>query len=79
MSDKIGQFGTVKWFDSAKGYGFIVPDDKYGMDVFLHARQLETVGIDPKGIGQGTRLRYVVTTDRGGKMQASDIERVTAA
>ena len=38
--------GTVKWFNSEKGYGFLTPDGA-GADVFLHASQIQTDGPRP--------------------------------
>lgn len=54
--------GTVKWFNSKKGYGFIEPDasDK---DVFVHVTQLEKIGL--KKLNDGQRVGYELYDDRG--------------
>ncbi len=54
--------GTVKWFNSKKGYGFIEPDasDK---DVFVHVTQLEKIGL--KRLNDGQRVGYELYDDRG--------------
>ena len=54
--------GTVKWYNSQKGYGFIAPDEG-GKDVFVHATALETAGI--RSLPEGQTLSYEITEDRG--------------
>ena len=54
--------GTVKWFNPAKGYGFIQPEsgDK---DVFVHISAVEQAGMDT--LTEGQRVSYEVVTERG--------------
>lgn len=47
--------GTVKWYNSTKGFGFIFPDEG-GKDVFVHVSALEAAGL--KGLDEGQRIRY---------------------
>jgi cold shock protein len=55
--------GTVKWFNTQKGFGFIQPSDG-GKDVFVHISALEQAGIS--NLAEGQKVSYdVVTTDRG--------------
>jgi len=54
--------GTVKWFNSQKGYGFVVPDEG-GKDVFLHITALEKIGM--KHIDEGAKISYELKTDKG--------------
>jgi CspA family cold shock protein len=49
--------GTVKWFNNAKGYGFIVPDDK-GEDVFVHHSSIGGSGF--KTLNEGQKVKYDV-------------------
>jgi CspA family cold shock protein len=56
--------GTVKWFNTTKGYGFIKPDDG-GKDVFVHVTALESSGI--KSLAEGQRVNYQVISDRRGQ------------
>ena len=62
--------GVVKWFDPAKGYGFIRPVDG-GKDVFVHISALIASKIDT--IDQGQSVSFEITNDRG-KEVASDIK-----
>ena len=54
--------GTVKWFNSQKGYGFIQPDDG-GKDVFVHISAVERAGLG--GLNEGQKIKYDVQMDRG--------------
>ena len=62
--------GTVKWFNDAKGFGFIVPDDG-GDDLFAHFSQIQTNGF--KSLAEGQRVTFEITTGPKGK-QASNIK-----
>ena len=54
--------GTVKWFNSTKGFGFIQPDNG-GNDVFVHISAVEQAGL--RGLNEGQKVTYEVTSDRG--------------
>lgn len=54
--------GTIKWFNSQKGYGFIAPEAS-NKDVFLHVTQLEKIGL--KRLNDGQRVGYELYDDRG--------------
>lgn len=54
--------GTVKWFNSQKGFGFIQPDDG-GKDVFVHISAVERAGMG--NLVEGQKISYEVTMDRG--------------
>jgi len=60
MSDKIQ--GTVKWFNGAKGYGFI--EREGGDDVFVHFRAI--VGDGYKNLEEGQRVEFTVTQGQKG-------------
>ena len=65
------QTGIVKFFNSAKGYGFITPDGE-SKDVFIHVTALERAGI--RGIDEGTKLTFDVEDDRRGRgKQATNV------
>jgi CspA family cold shock protein len=53
--------GTVKWFNSAKGYGFIRPDNG-GKDVFVHMSALERAGLS--SLNEGAKVSYEIISDR---------------
>ncbi|HZT49068.1 MAG TPA: cold-shock protein [Hyphomicrobiaceae bacterium] len=66
--------GTVKFFNTAKGYGFITPESG-GKDVFVHATALEAAGI--RGLNEGDRVSFVLEDDRRGRgKQAGQIQKV---
>lgn len=54
--------GTVKWFNTQKGFGFIQPDDG-GADVFVHISAVEKAGL--RGLNDGQKVSYDVTMDKG--------------
>ena len=54
MSDRV--FGTVKWFNDAKGYGFIEGED--GTDVFVHYTAIDGNGF--RSLEEGTRVEFTV-------------------
>jgi CspA family cold shock protein len=62
--------GTVKFFNAAKGFGFIAPEggDK---DVFVHISAVQNAGMET--LTEGQRLSYEVITERG-KLAASDLK-----
>ena len=54
--------GTVKWFNSQKGYGFIQPQDG-GKDVFVHISAVEKAGL--KGLNEGQVVEYEEVSNKG--------------
>lgn len=62
--------GTVKWFNDAKGYGFITPDDG-GEDLFAHFSAIKMVGF--KTLKQGQRVTFDLKEGEKGK-QADNIK-----
>ncbi|MGB5092511.1 MAG: cold-shock protein [Parvibaculum sp.] len=65
--------GTVKWFNSTKGYGFIQPDSG-GKDVFVHISAVEKAGL--RGLEENQKIEYEIETGRDGKSSAGSL-RVT--
>ena len=61
--------GTVKFFNSGKGFGFIQRDEG-GEDVFVHISAVERAGLE--GLAEGQQLEFTLV-DRGGKISASDL------
>jgi CspA family cold shock protein len=65
--------GTVKFFNSAKGFGFISPEDG-SKDVFVHATALEAAGI--RSLNEGDKVTFALEDDRKGRgKQAGQIEK----
>lgn len=64
--------GTVKWYNSTKGYGFIEPSDG-GKDVFVHVSAVEGAGLS--GLNEGQKVSYEVERDRrSGKDSAGQLK-----
>ena len=55
-------YGTVKWFNPTKGYGFIQPQSG-GKDVFVHISALERAGLST--LNEGATVDYEIISDRG--------------
>lgn len=66
--------GTVKWFNSQKGFGFIQPDAG-GTDVFVHISAVERAGL--RGLNDGQKINYEIVQDRrSGKSSADNLSVV---
>ena len=64
--------GTVKWFNSTKGFGFIQPDNG-GADAFVHISAVERAGM--REIVEGQKLGYEMVRDnKSGKMSADQLK-----
>ncbi len=72
MADK--QTGTVKWFNTTKGYGFIAPESG-GSDVFVHISAVERSGLT--GLADNQKVRYDLQEGRDGRQSAVDLELVS--
>ena len=63
--------GTVKWFNSQKGFGFIQPDDG-SKDVFVHISAVERAGLS--SLNEGQKVSFDVVADRrSGKSSADNL------
>ncbi len=63
--------GTVKWFNTTKGFGFIAPDDG-GKDVFVHISAVERAGL--KGLNDNQKISYELQSGRDGRSSASELK-----
>jgi CspA family cold shock protein len=63
--------GTVKWFNSMKGYGFIQPDDG-SKDVFVHISAVERAGLS--SLQEGQKLSFVLERGQQGKTSAVNLQ-----
>ena len=62
--------GTVKWFNTTKGYGFIAPDGG-GNDVFVHVSAVERSGLT--GLADNQKVSFELQEGRDGRQMASDL------
>jgi len=63
--------GTVKWFNSQKGFGFIAPDNG-GKDVFVHISAVERAGM--RSLDEGQKVTFDIVADRRtGKSSADNL------
>lgn len=63
--------GTVKWYNSQKGYGFIMPDDG-SKDVFVHASDVERAGLG--SLNEGQKVNYDLQRGQQGKFSAVNLQ-----
>jgi cold shock protein len=63
--------GTVKWFNSQKGYGFIQPDDG-AKDVFVHISAVEAAGLG--NLNEGQKLSFELERGQQGKVSAVNLK-----
>ncbi len=63
--------GTVKWFNPAKGYGFIEPDEG-NVDVFVHISAVEEAGL--RILTEGQKVEYEVVSKPDGKTAAGNLK-----
>ncbi len=63
--------GTVKWFNTTKGYGFIAPEDG-GNDVFVHISAVEAAGLT--GLADNQKISYEMVEGRDGRSSAGELK-----
>jgi CspA family cold shock protein len=63
--------GTVKWFNSQKGYGFIAPEDG-SKDVFVHISAVERAGMD--NLREGQKLSFELERSQQGRVSAVNLK-----
>ncbi|KGM49524.1 cold-shock protein [Pseudooceanicola atlanticus] len=63
--------GTVKWFNTTKGYGFIEPEEG-GKDVFVHISAVERSGLT--GLADNQKVGYELQDGRDGRQMAADLK-----
>ena len=64
--------GTVKWFNPAKGFGFIQPEDGTS-DVFVHISAVEKAGLHQ--LNEGQKISYDIATEKG-KTSAANLKLI---
>lgn len=62
--------GTVKWFNTTKGYGFIEPEDG-SQDAFVHISAVQQAGRD--SLNEGQKIEFELVTGRNGKKAAENL------
>jgi CspA family cold shock protein len=62
--------GTVKWFNTTKGYGFIAPDEG-GKDVFVHISAVERSGLT--GLADNQKVKFDIEASRDGRSSAVNL------
>ena len=62
--------GTVKWFNTTKGYGFIEPEDQ-SADVFVHITAVQAAGL--ADLQEGQKVSFELETGKNGKTSAANL------
>ena len=65
--------GTVKWFNTTKGFGFIAPETG-GSDVFVHISAVERSGLT--GLADNHKVSYELQDGRDGRQMAGDLKAI---
>ena len=65
--------GTVKWFNKAKGFGFIAPEGG-AKDVFVHISAVEKAGIET--LAEGQAIEFEIASGRDGKTHAERLRKI---
>ncbi len=65
--------GTVKWFNTTKGYGFIEPEAG-GKDVFVHISAVERAGLT--GLADNQKIEYEMIDGRDGRQSAGELKLI---
>ena len=68
--------GTVKWFNTTKGFGFIAPDDG-GKDVFVHISAVERAGMT--GLPDNMKVSFELREGRDGRSSAVELQKIGEA
>jgi CspA family cold shock protein len=63
--------GTVKWFNTTKGFGFIAPDDG-GKDIFVHISAVEKAGMT--GLADDQKIEFELIEGRDGRQSAGELK-----
>jgi CspA family cold shock protein len=64
--------GTVKWFNTSKGYGFIAPDEG-GKDIFVHISAVEQAGLT--GLADDQKIEFDLIQGRDGRQMAGNLRK----
>tara|TARA_R110002096_G_scaffold81606_12_gene190187 strand:- start:2035 stop:2244 length:210 start_codon:yes stop_codon:yes gene_type:complete len=65
--------GTVKWFDTVKGFGFIQPDDG-SKDAFVHISAVEKAGLT--GLREGQKVEFDLVPDKRQRLSAENLRAI---